>query len=77
MPTWPAIVVTMPCGVTRRMVWFPASATMTLPSRGSTATPFGVSKRAALPVPSCEPAAPVVTTPPGVIFFSTFVASVT
>ena len=64
--------VTTPAGVIFRMSALPSSATKTLPAP-STATPQGLLRRAAAPVPSAlpgEPAVPanVVTTPVAVIF---------
>src|SRR5262249_3296994 len=75
-PAVPATVVTTPAGVILRSVWFSVSVTKTLPA-GSTATPVGLWKRAAGPVPAAVPggsAAPasVVTTPPDVILRITF-----
>ena len=66
----PASVVTTPRGVTRRMRQLYVSATTTTPLDGITATPYGLLKLAAAPVPSANAWLPlpasVVTTPRGV-----------
>ena len=66
----PAKVVTTPLGVILRILWLPISATYTLP-KASTASPLGLLKLAATPVPFVEPLTPlpakVVTIPVGVI----------
>src|SRR5678815_2822562 len=68
----PASVVTTAAGVILRIALLPASATKRLPDTSS-ATPVGLLKRAAEPVPLAEPAigaspATVVTAAPDVIF---------
>ena len=66
----PASVLTTPPGVILRRRPLPASATKTLPPE-STATPEGLFKEAAAPLPSANALfrfpASVLTTPPGVI----------
>ena len=66
----PASVVTRPKGVTRRMRWSFQSATTITSFEGITATPDGLLKLAAAPVPSAKAALPlpasVVTIPRGV-----------
>jgi len=60
-PAEPAMVLTACDEVILRKVWFKVSAIKTLPSLSmatptfSTATPEGLSKRAALPMPSVLP----------------------
>ena len=71
-PVLPASVVTTPAAVIFRMEPFPKSATKTLLAP-STATPQGLLKLAAAPVPSALPdeltvPASVVTTPEAAIF---------
>lgn len=60
VPT-PAIVVTWPVGVTRRIRWLYWSATNRSPP-GPTATPPGVLKLAAVPAPSANDAFPLPAT---------------
>ena len=67
--TLPASVLTTPPGVTLQMRLLPESATMTFPP-ASTATPQGLAKEAAAPVPSANANKPlpasVLTVPLGV-----------
>src|SRR5947207_1614754 len=58
-PAVPAIVLTAPAAVILRIVLLFLSATYTLPA-ASIATPYGLSNRASLPVPSLEPTWPAV-----------------